>query len=439
MNGANNQCSNLGIGSPYQLNVPAQTISFNLTAVSNNTAPNPPAITGPTAGTTGGTYSFTATATDPDSDTIHYGFDWDRNGSIDQWAPASGYVGSGTGQSLGRLFAAASSYTFQVLTQDSKGANSSWTSHTITIADPIAPPAPDLRINNSNGPLTVALNSNLNITWGNVARATSCTGAGAGWPGAKAVTGGSDNIQATATTTYTLTCTGPGGTGTDSVSVSTVGAPIPDLKVNASDGPLTVNQGTNLNLTWGLVANAVSCTGAGASWPGNKSPAGGSDNIQAIATTTYTLTCTNSVGVSGTDSVSVTVLPPIPGQCGAAANFPTQQPPTIGLCRPGYGTPSPVTPASETGQPYTWTCSGTNGGAPAACTAPYDQPAPVPVLRINNSAGPLTVPYGSNLNITWRLFSMPPAVPVRVFPGAERRAYREAMTMLLLQLQLLTP
>ena len=88
-------------------------------------------------------------------------------------------------------------------------------------------PAPNLLINGSNGPITVSSGANLNIIWGNVADATSCSGTGTGWTGTKAITGGSDTISATLTSTYTITCTGPGGSGSDSVTVnlSAVGGP----------------------------------------------------------------------------------------------------------------------------------------------------------------------------------------------------------------------
>jgi hypothetical protein len=86
-------------------------------------------------------------------------------------------------------------------------------------------------------------------------------------------------------------------------------APTVDLKVNGSDGPLTVNRDSNLNITWPTVANAVSCTGTGNNWNGTKFTTGGSDNLSASSASLYTLTCTNSQGISGSDSVSVTLQP----------------------------------------------------------------------------------------------------------------------------------
>ena len=115
--------------------VPAQSISFNLTAVQPNQAPNAPIVTpNPASGATGTSLSFTISATDPENDQVRYGIDWDNNGTIDQWVPGTGYVASGTSQPASRTWANAGSYTFKVLAQDSNGSNSSWTSVPVTVS-----------------------------------------------------------------------------------------------------------------------------------------------------------------------------------------------------------------------------------------------------------------------------------------------------------------
>ncbi len=119
----------------YDVNFPAQTITFNLTAVgAGNTAPTPPTITGPIVGNTSTLYAFSAQASDPDGDTLRYGIDWDMNGSVDEWAPALSYVASNTVQSANHSWLTAGPQTFQILAQDSNGASSAFTSHTITLS-----------------------------------------------------------------------------------------------------------------------------------------------------------------------------------------------------------------------------------------------------------------------------------------------------------------
>jgi hypothetical protein len=122
-------------GSDFTIPIPAQTISFNLTAIDGNKPPTPPIVTGPTTGIPNAPYTFTATATDPDNDQLRYGFDWDNNASVDQWMPAITYVPSNTPQSAPYSWLTPATYTFQVLAQDNKGDVSSWTSHTIAIKE----------------------------------------------------------------------------------------------------------------------------------------------------------------------------------------------------------------------------------------------------------------------------------------------------------------
>ena len=117
----------------------------------SNSAPDAPVIRGadmstnaPTFGITGMPVLFTVQATDPDGDDIRYQIDWDNSGSVDLLIPASGYVNSAVPQSTNYTWSAGI-YTFKVRAGDDNGHYSLWTSHTITILDPIPPPpAPPL-------------------------------------------------------------------------------------------------------------------------------------------------------------------------------------------------------------------------------------------------------------------------------------------------------
>ena len=123
-------------GGPYP--IPTQTIPFTFIAKNVNPAnrpPTTPTITGPVTGQTNISYDFSALSTDPDNDTLRYGFDWNNDTTVDQWLPADGYVNPGVSQTGSRVWSVASTNTFQVLAQDSQGAQSNWVQHTITIED----------------------------------------------------------------------------------------------------------------------------------------------------------------------------------------------------------------------------------------------------------------------------------------------------------------
>lgn len=101
-----------------------------------NSAPTAPAVTGPTVGTTSQAYTFAATATDADGDNVRYGFDWDNNGTIDEYTP---FGASGASQSLSHAFSPAASYTFQVYAEDTGARRSTPTAFTIVISNVVGP------------------------------------------------------------------------------------------------------------------------------------------------------------------------------------------------------------------------------------------------------------------------------------------------------------
>ncbi len=197
-------CSGSKLNSDYKLDIPARTIIFNLTATQPNQAPNIPAII-PAGGNTdivGQAQSFTLSATDPDTDTIRYGIDWDNNNSVDQWVPSSGYVNSGTSQTASRTWANPGVYTFKVLAQDSKGGDSAWRSHTITISNPV--PIPVITGFTATPAFIVTGNSST-LTW-TTTNAQSCWISGGGIDSWTTVPNGNRNVSPVSTTTYSLEC-----------------------------------------------------------------------------------------------------------------------------------------------------------------------------------------------------------------------------------------
>ncbi len=296
----------------FQVTIPTQTITFNLNAVAaGNTAPINLTITGPTTGVINTAYTFNFTATDPENNTLRYGVDWDNNGSVDEWVPGTGFVNSGTSQSVNRSWATTGSYTFRALAQDSSGASSGWVAHTITISNSgsncIVPNASDdtiidscaasagggysrpadfsfaFVIQKAPSDYTVCQNNKLIAT-------QACSGGEFAWDGQSMCQGSFPACTPLVTTA--------------------------DLKINNSDGPVSVPKNTSVNLTW-TSANTVSCTKWGGAWgSGQGILLSGSDTTIVAASGTYMINCGGVI-----DSVDVVVVnqtpnpPIIAGTC----------------------------------------------------------------------------------------------------------------------------
>lgn len=170
-----NMCSGKGSGagsslsgSDYILPVPAQAITYNLTAFSPSMPPSVPTLTGPTLGFINTNYNFTANATDPEGNNIRYGFDWDNNNTVDQLIPATGFLSSGTNGIAGRQWAVIGSKTLKVNACDSNGSCSGWSApHTINIIDLMVTLTPTLpaNINNINNGTMTPGTANVNLAW----------------------------------------------------------------------------------------------------------------------------------------------------------------------------------------------------------------------------------------------------------------------------------
>lgn len=78
-------------------------------------------------------FDCAATATDPDGDTIRYIYDWTNTNSFGGYAPSSGYTLSGATESLTHTYNTVGFKSMQVRAEDSKGATSFWTPHSINV------------------------------------------------------------------------------------------------------------------------------------------------------------------------------------------------------------------------------------------------------------------------------------------------------------------
>lgn len=226
---------------PYQLPIGQETISCHITAVPAPQAPpTSPTVSGAGAGNAvGGTgvcttnvpYTITMTAVDPNADTLRYGVDWDGNGTVDQFVPTSGYVPSGTSQSVSRTFSTDGAKSIKVFAQNSHGLISGWTSYSVTCSPAQQNAATSTAIytsGNNNGagigsvspalslraiPSLVSPGKTSNINWSatNVASCTVSGDNGDSWKGTVSPVGGETSAPITKKTVYTLTCRTIGG------------------------------------------------------------------------------------------------------------------------------------------------------------------------------------------------------------------------------------
>ena len=94
------------------------------TPPAKNQPPDIPKIKGPKEeeGVVGEEYKFTAETDDPDGDQIKYGWDWNGDGTVDEWS--SKYFDSDEPCSMQHSWDTEGTYSVQVKAQDTEGAES---------------------------------------------------------------------------------------------------------------------------------------------------------------------------------------------------------------------------------------------------------------------------------------------------------------------------
>ena len=103
-----------------------------------NSAPNTPSTPfGSASGNTGISYTYSTSTTDPDDDTVKYGWDWNGDGTVDEW---TGLYSSGTTVSTTHTWATAGTYSVKVKAEDSNGAQSGFSSAKTVIISADNPP-----------------------------------------------------------------------------------------------------------------------------------------------------------------------------------------------------------------------------------------------------------------------------------------------------------
>lgn len=96
--------------------------------------------------------------------------------------------------------------------------------------------------------------------------------------------------------------------GEDKTFTTTCG-PTVDIKINDSDGPISVSYNSSATLNW-TSNNANSCNASG-NWSGSKSTSGSETVSNLTSPKTFALTCTGSAG-SASDGVAVYVASQVP-------------------------------------------------------------------------------------------------------------------------------
>ena len=266
-----------------QVNIPAFTVNYPLTAVVPNNPPTAPTIGGPTTGLPSTSYTYSFVSTDPDNDQLRYGIDWDFDGAVDQWLPASGYVSSGTSRTQDYSWATVGTKTFRALAQDSNSSSSGWTTYSVTIA---AAPA-DLTAGTispttatagqavstsgtvSNGGGTAASNftSTIEVQGGSSYTTNSITVAASGSNSTSA------NVTYPSAGTYQVRLCADGASAvTESNEANNCGAwttvtvaapPQPDLSTGSVTSPASTATGVAVSIVASVTNGGTASTGAG--------------------------------------------------------------------------------------------------------------------------------------------------------------------------------
>ena len=344
--------------SPYPVSVPiaAMNISYPLTASPSSQPPVTPTLTCPASVRAGQPATFSVSATDPSGLQLRYGMDWLGGSSIpNAWLPATGYVNSGTSESVSHTWAIPGTYSVRALAQNTSGESSGWSpSCSVTVTSPptasltgagcVLPAgggtcnislhwtASGTHNNLVDLGLTLPDNSvitapilgilTLTDTKGVTTHPTSFLGlpadpdllVPAGTPGTYAFKMYDNGTTNQIGSTLPLVACPNGDTLNTSATpercVPPAGTPLPTVTFYAN--PSTIDNGQSSTLYWSS-ANATSCSeepGTSGFSTGAGSPTKGSTSTGVLTTTTnYGLTCTGPGG-STTGHATVTVLQP---------------------------------------------------------------------------------------------------------------------------------
>jgi hypothetical protein len=189
----------------------------------------------------------------------------------------------------------------------------------VSISDaPAGTPTVDLRISNVSMPVYNGINTggvtvSADLQWTS-ANTTSCK-VSVGpltWSGNKP-TSGTEHVQFISfypSQTFAIICSS--ASGSTAISTAVARYQLVDLKINNSDGPLSINTGSTINLSWNSVIPTVSCSSS-SNWNTVYGKASGISSTvvpKTFSPIIYSVTCSmGNAGaaptVIGTDSVTI--------------------------------------------------------------------------------------------------------------------------------------
>ncbi len=115
----------------------------------NNPPNTPNTPSGPGSGNIGVSYTYQTSTTDSDGDTIKYSFDWNGDGTVDEW---TSYYSSGATISKSHIWTSVGTYNVKVKAEDSNGAQSAFSSaKTVAISSNNPPNKPGTPSGPSSG------------------------------------------------------------------------------------------------------------------------------------------------------------------------------------------------------------------------------------------------------------------------------------------------
>jgi len=126
-----------------------ETIAVDLEYPNSDPPSTPSTPSGSSTGVIGIPNTYSTSSTEPNGDTIKYGWDWDGDGDVDEW---TNYYPSGTAVNTDHAWNSVGTYNVKVKAKDALGAESGWSSaKTVQITIGTPPNTPSTPTGEING------------------------------------------------------------------------------------------------------------------------------------------------------------------------------------------------------------------------------------------------------------------------------------------------